>query len=133
MRIVGDEQSGTEVFLPQPSDIHSRAILERLVNGPTAEEVARYSRQAAARETARVAELQVHRARHRVLAEAHRPDALVMALLSAHGPHEVLDSRGASWLECNACPEAGDGLYPQSWPCPTWTLISDHTPGGEVP
>lgn len=71
----------------------------------------------------RRAEAQRLRDRHAALLAAHSSSPVLVALLEAHAPHE-----GKCELECHGCPANVDyeqGEEPASWPCPTWTTISE--------
>lgn len=63
--------------------------------------------------------------RHANLIATHSDHPVLAALLDEHTPHE-----GRGDPECHGCPANVDyeqGEEPASWPCPTWTTISEKT------
>lgn len=126
-RVIGD-LPGDEFFIPFAGP-RGRAALAKLLSPPDPAEVERRQRLALEREVARVAELDGYIARHTDVVVVHQSNDLVSAILSAHAPHELAAQPAQRWLECHGCPtgydnDGGTGYY-QSWPCPTWTQISE--------
>lgn len=88
--------------------------------GPTPEQRAEAERWAARcmaqRSTERAAQLERHQ--HLVASHAHK---IIAQLLAEHAPTE-LEHEGSTYTTCSTC---GDDAV--SWPCPTWTTISDNS------
>jgi hypothetical protein len=110
----------------------SRAVLQRLLDGPTPEERERWDREATGAEVERREALGQRIARHVVLADEHHGHPVLSALLNDHGPHTV-EIDGKRHAECHGCPtfysddDEGGDWYHHAWPCPTWTTIAEQT------
>lgn len=127
-RIFGSVRDEPEAYIPLAPGPHSRAILQRMIDGPTEEERAVIAQSRAEWRRAEAAERRQRKIRHMALVSMH--DGVLRRLLEEHAPHEHED-RGSVYELCHGCAEGHDsehGEYYQSWPCPTWQTISDATP-----
>lgn len=125
----------SEFYIPIAPGPRSRAILQRMIDGPTEEERVRTKQRDAKEEAERQARLETLRERHETLLQGQTL-APVTNLLEQHAPVEIVDV-GKVYLECHGCPSYydydpfGDGSEQHhAWPCPTWQTISDSV-GGE--
>jgi predicted NAD-dependent protein-ADP-ribosyltransferase YbiA (DUF1768 family) len=129
-RIVSSTHGDRETFVPMNDTQRSRAVLQRLLDGPTPSERKRWGRDAARREAKRREELTSGIARHTVMSGEHRDHRVVSALLEAHQP-KLVEVDGKWYAECHGCPTYWEhSEYEESqevhheWPCPTWTTIA---------
>jgi hypothetical protein len=133
LRIVGSPDDGPESYVPISGPRHL-AVLQRLAEGPTAQERERWAREEVRREAERREVLGRSIARHVALVDEHSDHPVLNTLLAAHGPCLAESSDGRQYAECHGCPaywvDAPSGEpYEEhhEWPCPTWTTIAEQT------
>lgn len=131
-RIFGSPNDVPEAYIPLAPGTRSRAILQRMVDGPTEEERVARTEAAIERDRERAVQRRLKTVRHMALLGMH--EGLLKQLLEEHAPHER-EFGGEVLQECHGCPAYQDdhpyhgvSEFHHEWPCPTWQTISDATP-----